>query len=174
MTTVDEHIAHAPIEHCFRVAANVEDWPNILPHYRWVHFHARNGPSRGRVEMAAWRNFAGPIRYPTWWASEMRIRDDEPAIYYRHVAGITRGMDVKWEFLPEGAHTLLRVTHSWNGPRWPLIGRHAWKLVIAPYFVSAIAKLTLAGVAREAERLATGNIPKAIAEARPTPESNGP
>jgi ribosome-associated toxin RatA of RatAB toxin-antitoxin module len=154
MTTVDERIIAAPPDLCFRVAADVEQWPRILPHYRWVRFHSRQAPGTGRVEMAAWRDFAGPLRYPTWWVSDMRVAEDEPAIYFTHVDGITRRMDVKWAFdaVPRGTH--VRITHAWTGPQWPLIGGFAWRHVIGPHFVSFIAGRTLAGVAREAERRA--------------------
>ena len=157
MRTVDERTMHAPATLCFDVAADVERWPEILPHYRHVRFLERQGFGRGRVEMAAWREFgsgAASARWPTWWVSEMRAEPDEPAIYYRHVDGITRGMDVRWEFLPEGHETRVRIVHEWSGPSWPLIGRFAAEAVIGPAFVSAIAQRTLAGVASEAERRA--------------------
>ena len=152
MTILDESIMRAPVSLCFRVAADVEQWPAILAHYRRVRFLRRDGFGTGRVEMAAWRDFGGPLRYPAWWVSDMRIDEDEPAVYYRHVHGITRGMDVKWAFLPETDGTRVRITHAWEGPPWPLIGRFAWRAFIAPHFVSAIARRTLAGVAAEAER----------------------
>ncbi len=154
MTTVDERLVKAPPETCFRVAADVERWPAILPHYRWVRFHDRRGFGEGRVEMAAWRDFAGPARYPTWWVSEMRSDATAPRVLYTHVDGITRGMEVEWSFHPQTDGTLVRITHAWTGPRWPLIGGVAWRLVIGPHFVSAIAQRTLAGVASEAERRA--------------------
>lgn len=154
MRIVDEHVMRAPIDLCFRVAADVERWPALLPHYRRVRFLERGGFGLGRVEMAAWRAFAGPIRYPAWWVSEMRADADEPAIYYHHVQGITRGMHVKWELEPEAGTTLVRIIHEWPGPKWPLIGRFAAEHVIGPHFVSAIARRTLAGVGAEAERLA--------------------
>ncbi|HEX9105758.1 MAG TPA: SRPBCC family protein [Longimicrobiales bacterium] len=156
MRTVDEHTMHAPAGVCFEVAADVESWPRILPHYRHVRFLERQGAGRGRVEMAAWRDF-GPgtvARWPTWWVSDMRAEPDEPAIYYRHVDGITRGMDVRWEFAPAGQETRVRIVHQWSGPGWPLIGRFAADTVIGPAFISAIARRTLAGVAAEAERRA--------------------
>jgi ribosome-associated toxin RatA of RatAB toxin-antitoxin module len=157
VTIVDEHTVNASPRACFRVAADVEQWPRWLAHYRHVRFHEKQGFGTGRVEMAAWRDFAGPARYPTWWVSDMRIDDDEPAIWFRHVDGITRGMDVKWAFLPrDDGTTLVRITHAWDGPPWPLIGSLAWKAVIAPHFVSAIANRTLAGIAREIERHESG------------------
>ncbi len=155
MTIVDEHTVNAPPDACFRVAADVEQWPRWLDHYRWVRFHEKTAFGTGRVEMAAWRDFLGPARYPTWWVSDMRADERKPAIYFRHVDGITRGMDVEWSFLPHNGATLIRITHAWDGPPWPLVGPLAWKAVIAPHFVSAIAARTLAGIGREIERRPT-------------------
>jgi len=151
----DDHITTAPIELAFRVAADVEGWPDILPHYRWVRFHEKRGFGQGVVEMAAWRDFIGPVRYPTWWVSEMATDPDEPVVRYRHIDGITRGMDVAWEFHDHPDGVLVRVIHEWAGPGWPLINGIAANGVIGPHFVSAIARRTLAGVCAEAERRAT-------------------
>lgn len=168
MQTVDECLMRARPDRCFLVAADVERWPEILPHYRWVRFHERRGFGVGQVEMAAWRLFPGRIRYPTWWLSEMRADEAEPAIHYRHVAGITAGMIVKWSFFPHPTGTLVRITHEWAGPRWPLIGGIAWTRVIGPHFVSAIAQRTLAGVAAEAARQ-SGNPDPTSTSSPPSP-----
>jgi ribosome-associated toxin RatA of RatAB toxin-antitoxin module len=157
MTTIDERIIAAPPELCFQVAADVERWPDILPHYRWVRFHGPHGFGTGRVEMAAWRDVAGPLRYPTWWMSDMHVDPAAPAMYFTHVDGITRRMEVVWSFHRQERGTLVRITHAWDGPRWPVIGGFAWRHVIGPHFVSFIAGRTLAGVAREAERRARGS-----------------
>ena len=156
MTTIDELFVRAPADICFNVAADVERWPVILPHYRWVRFHDKRAFGEGTVEMSAWRAFPAGIKYPTWWVSEMHVKADEPAVYYRHIDGITRGMDVKWEFQPRGHETFIRIVHTWDGPAWPLIRSIAANLVIGPHFVSAIAQRTLAGVAREAESRVSG------------------
>ncbi|MEX0891677.1 MAG: SRPBCC family protein [Gemmatimonadota bacterium] len=151
----DERVMGAPAATCFQVAADVERWPEILPHYRRVAFRRRDAFGHGLVEMAAWRDFAGPLRYPTWWVSEMTCDAREPVVRYRHVDGITTGMDVVWSFEALDADTThVRIVHAWPGPPWPLIGGVAWRAVIAPVFVSVIAGRTLAGVAREAERRA--------------------
>lgn len=155
MITVDEHVMRAPVALCFRVAADVERWPDILPHYRWVRFHKKEDFGRGVVEMAAWRDFPGGLRYPTWWVSDMQVDEAEPAVYYRHIDGITRGMAVKWSFTARPDDTTqVRIVHEWSGPDWPLISDIAADWVIGPHFVSAIAGRTLAGVTREAERQA--------------------
>jgi hypothetical protein len=156
MITVDERVVRAPADVCFRVAGDVERWPQILTHYRYVRFEERHGFARGVVEMAAWRDFLGPVRYPTWWVSTMEGEPYTPLIRYRHVRGITRGMDVRWEFQPTDAGTRIRIVHTWSGPRWPLIGGIAARWVIGPHFISAIAGRTLSGVAVECERLASG------------------
>jgi len=150
---VDELICDVGVDACFRVGADVEQWPMILPHYRWVRFHEKNGFANGVVEMAAWRPF-GVFKYPTWWKSEMWHDRSVPCVHYRHIEGITRGMIVRWEFEPLGSKTLIRIVHEWRGPNWPLIGRLAADWVIGPVFVSGIAKRTLSGVAARAQVVA--------------------
>lgn len=152
MIRIDERLVSAPPGICFRVAADVERWPEILPHYRWVRFHRKDSFGHGVVEMAAWRDFLGPLRYPTWWVSEMEVDEEVPVVRYRHVDGITKGMDVRWEFSGKGGGTEVRIVHEWAGPPWPLVGPWAAQSVIGPGFVSVIAQRTLLGVGEEAVR----------------------
>jgi ribosome-associated toxin RatA of RatAB toxin-antitoxin module len=151
MITVDRARVRASLERVYGAAKDVERWPELLPHYRWVRFRERRGEG-GLVEMAAWRPFGGPLRWPTWWMSEMTLEPETPRILYRHVRGITTGMDVAWDFVNENGAVLVTVTHWWDGPRWPLIGELAAELIIGPLFVHGIASRTLAGIARAAER----------------------
>jgi len=148
--TVDLRRTVASAELCFEIAADVERWPQILDHYRWVRFQRKDGPAQGLVEMAAWRPFPG-FRYPTWWASEMKHDSASRTITYKHVDGITRGMDVQWEVVDEGDQRLLRIVHDWSGPRWPLIGGFAANAVIGPHFIHVIASRTLEGIVASAE-----------------------
>ena len=151
MRTVDELLVRAPLRRIFEFAREVDRWPEHLPHYRWVRFHNRASDGGGVVEMAAWRPF-GSVRWPTWWKSEMSVSESEPNVRFRHVAGITKGMEVEWSFAREGDATRVRIVHLWNGPRWPLVGIVAAKAVIGPVFVHGIASRTLAGLAAVAER----------------------
>ncbi len=150
MITVDRRRVRASLERVFATASDVERWPELLPHYRRVRFHQRRERG-GLVEMAAWRPFGGPLRWPTWWMSEMTLEPETPRICYRHVRGITTGMDVAWDFSRENGAVLVTVTHWWDGPRWPLIGALAADRVIGPVFVHGIASRTLEGIARAAE-----------------------
>lgn len=151
METVDEQVVHAPIARIFAIARAVEEWPAHLAHYRYVRFRERARDGGGLVEMAADRPF-GPVGWPTWWLSEMSVDEAAPAIRFRHVGGITKGMDVEWRFTPQGRGTHVAIIHVWNGPRWPLIGVFAATAVIGPVFIHGIASRTLAGLARAAER----------------------
>lgn len=136
---------------CFEVAADVERWPEILPHYRRVRFQRRDGFGRGRVEMAARRMF-GPLGYRVWWVSEMYADESVPLVRYRHVGGITKGMAVEWRFHPEGNGTRVEIVHEWaEGPKWPLVGKFAADRVIGPIFIHHVAGQTLEGVKREVE-----------------------
>jgi len=159
MYTVDEIEMAAPVEACFRAGADVERWPEVLPHYRWVRFHRRDAFGTGRVEMAARRSF-GPLPYPVWWVSEMTLDPARPAVLYTHVAGVTTGMEVEWTFQPLGPdRTAVRIVHAWDdGPRWPLPGwtrRSIAEHLIGPVFIHHVAGRTLRGIRRHVERRAT-------------------
>ena len=157
METVDELVVRAPVDTIFGLARRVEEWPALLAHYRFVRFRERRGDGGGLVEMSADRPF-GPVGWPTWWLSQMAVDERAPAVRFRHVGGITKGMDVEWTFTPVTAAgggppaTRVRIVHAWDGPRWPLIGIFAATAVIGPVFVHGIASRTLAGLARAAER----------------------
>ncbi|HUL01965.1 MAG TPA: SRPBCC family protein [Gemmatimonadales bacterium] len=155
MRTVDQIAIRAPLARVFDAAARIERWPEILSHYRWVRFLERD-PSGlgGLVEMAAWRPF-GPVRYPAWWVSQMTVDRAVHEIRYRHVRGITRGMDVVWRLEPQaadgGGGVDVAIVHQWTGPTWPVVGKVAAELVIGPVFIHGIASRTLTGIKRAVE-----------------------
>ncbi len=155
MTTIDAAYVEAPLPVIFELARDVERWPEHLPHYRFVRFTRRDGQDGGIVEMSANRPF-GPLDWPTFWRSEMETVPlagaQRPAIRFRHIGGITTGMDVVWEFEPRGSGTDVRIVHVWNGPPLPLVGPVAARTVIGPVFVHGIASRTLAGLKRVAEQ----------------------
>ena len=162
MSTVDERLVRAPLARILALAADVERWPAVLPHYRYVRFVERRADGGGIVDMSANRPF-GIVQWPTYWRSQMQVRQSTggagPAIRFRHIAGVTSGMEVEWTFkeTPDGTH--VRIVHLWNGPRVPVIGATAATMVIGPVFVHGIASRTLDGLARHAERdaISAGN-----------------
>ena len=150
MRTEDRLFMRSPFERVFRAAADVERWPGLLSHYRWVRMLERRTDG-GVVEMAAWRPF-GRLKYPAWWVSEMWVDQAAAAVRYRHVRGITAGMDVEWRLRPAYEGTDVTIVHEWDGPSWPLIRRPAAEWVIGPIFVHGIASRTLLGIRQAVER----------------------
>lgn len=136
----------------FQLASRIDRWPVLLPHYRWVRFHAGGPELGGLVEMAARRDF-GHIAWPVWWVSRMSTDPGRRTVQYTHVAGVTRGMEVLWELEPSGSGTKVSIVHEWkDGPRFcgpaaTLVGRR----IIGPLFVAAIAERTLRHLASHAE-----------------------
>lgn len=159
METVDEQLVRAPVGPLFELVSKVQDWPSHLPHYRYVRFREQRSDGGGLVAMSAVRPFhlietsKGPLRinWPTWWLSEMAVNTEKPAIRFRHVGGITKGMDVEWTFAPAAGGTHVRIVHLWDGPGIPVLGSWAAMYVIGPVFVHGIASRTLAGLAAVAE-----------------------
>lgn len=158
MRTLDEQTVAAPVQAIFRIAADVERWPSLLTHYRYVRFRERDGAGGGIVEMSANRPF-GVAQWPTWWLSHMEVHEGpSPRVRFRHVGGITTRMEVEWAFHAVGSGTHVTLLHLWNGPSWPLIGSFAARAIIGPVFVHGIASRTLAGLARAAERRQTSEL----------------
>jgi ribosome-associated toxin RatA of RatAB toxin-antitoxin module len=132
----------APFERVFDLAADVERWPERLPHYRYVRRLDPTGERR--FAMGARR---GPI--PVRWEAVQRPLRDERRIEFVHTGGITRGMWVEWRFAPAAQGTDVSIEHRLD-LAWPLVGRLAER-VIASQFIEAIARRTLRRVRALAE-----------------------
>jgi hypothetical protein len=136
----------ADLERIVALAAEVERWPEILPHYRSVTL-VEGGGDRKVVEMRARRD-----RWPVRWRAIQEVDrcGGMPVIRYRHIGGVTRGMEVAWTFERSGSGYLVRIGHDLD-LRWPLVGRFVGDRIIGPYFVAYIAGRTLATIKRIAE-----------------------
>ena len=135
----------APFERVFALAADVERWPRILPHYRFVTpIPDPNGERR--FAMGARR---GPL--PVRWEAIQRPKPGERTIEFVHTGGVTRGMWVAWRFedRPDGSLDV-SIEHRLE-LAWPLLGGFAADHVIGPHFVEAIAGRTLRTIRRLAE-----------------------
>ena len=82
----------------------------------------------------------------------MAVDEGAPSIRFRHIEGITKGMDVEWSFRAAPGGTEVSIVHVWDGPPLPLIGIPAATMVIGPVFIHGIASRTLAGLAAAAEK----------------------
>lgn len=120
------------------LASDIERWPTILPHYRWVTL-LEGGGDRKTVEMAARRG-----RIPVKWRAIQEIdrSGDVPIIRFRHIGGVTKGMEVAWTFAKRGDAIAVRIDHDFSPP-WPIVGGVIAEHIIGPHFVEAIAGKTL-------------------------------
>ena len=122
----------------FDLAADVERWPEILPHYRFVR-RVDDANGERRFAMGARR---GPI--PVKWEAIQRPIRDGRRIEFVHTGGVTRGMWVEWRFAdaPDGDGLDVSIEHRLE-LGWPVIGRFAAERVVGPQFIEAIAARTL-------------------------------
>ncbi len=123
------------------LASDVERWPDILPHYRWVTL-LEGGGDRKVVEMAARRD-----RIPVKWRAVQEIHRDGPTpiITYRHIAGVVKGMVVDWTFESQPDRVIVRIRHDFKPP-WPFVGGFVADRIIGPQFIGNIAGKTLATI----------------------------
>lgn len=146
MQTETTIVIAAPLERIVALAEDVERWPEILPHYRWV-TRLEGGGDRKVVEMAARRDWI-PVRWRA--VQEIDRTGSTPIIAYRHIWGITRGMDVAWKFSPVAGGWHVTIEHRFRAP-WPLVGDAIANHIIGPQFVDAIAGKTLRTIKAIAE-----------------------
>jgi uncharacterized membrane protein len=134
----------APLERIFSLAADVERWPEILPHYRYVR-PVPDPDGERRFAMGARR---GPI--PVSWEAIQRPRLDERRIDFEHTGGVTRGMRVAWRFVPSEDAVDVSIEHELE-LRWPVLGGLVADRIVGPQFIEAIAGRTLRRVKQLAE-----------------------
>ncbi len=125
----------APKMAIFETAANLELWPQILPHYRFIKYLQR-GDERNIVVMAATRS-----GIPISWTSEQIIDREKLEVRFHHLQAFTKGMRVVWTFdeTPEGV--LVEIVHDLDF-RVPFLAPIA-DLTIGGFFIHHIASQTL-------------------------------
>jgi aromatase len=136
---------HAEREVLFRLAAAVEDWPRILPHYRRVAVLEGNERSR-IVDMAARRDVVGGLAFPLRWQARQTVSPEQWIIDFDHIAGPTPGMHVEWRFDVVDARSVDVTIRHHFAPRWPVPGKLV-DLIVGEYFVNGVARRTLRHIA---------------------------
>lgn len=152
-------------------AADIAQWPDLLPHYRYVNV-LEQGPSVGMLSALAGEfemrqivsarpetpyaiaeMAARHLGYPLWWKTIQIVLPDEKRIVFRHIGGITKGMDVEWTFAPldVGDSWCVTIHHRFT-PSWPWPGRWIAEHIIGQIFVKQVADKTLQRMKFLAER----------------------
>jgi ribosome-associated toxin RatA of RatAB toxin-antitoxin module len=128
-------IMRAPKTLIFETAADLELWPKILPHYRYIRYLERR-VNRNIVVMAATRS-----GIPISWISEQIIDPDRLEIHFHHLKAFTKGMRVVWTFQDAPTGVLVEIMHD-LAFRVNLLAPIANK-IIGDFFIHNIASKTL-------------------------------
>ncbi|HET7227507.1 MAG TPA: SRPBCC family protein [Chthoniobacterales bacterium] len=128
-------IMQAPRAEIFETAANLENWPKILPHYRYIKYLERDG-DRNVVIMAATRS-----GIPISWTSEQIIDRKKIEVRFHHLKAFTKGMFVVWTFKDTPAGVLVEIAHHLNF-RVPVLAP-AMEPIIGDFFIGHVANRTL-------------------------------
>ncbi len=135
----------APQSVIFRLAADIAEWPRLLPHYRRVRV-LEEGPGERVAEMVAQR---GMFRIK--WTARQRLYPAEGLITYKHLRGITAGMDVAWHLTSYDGGTRVVIVHDLV-PQTRVLRLPFAPWIASEWFIRVIADQTLSCIKRAAER----------------------
>lgn len=144
MQTGNSIIIQAPRETIFATAADLDHWPQILPHYRYIHF-LRRLPDHSIVKMAAVRS-----GIPISWTSEFVVDRERMELRFLHLRAFTRGMRVIWTFKETPAGVLVEIMHALRF-RVPQLAPIA-EPIIGNFFIHHVANETLRAMKAHIER----------------------
>jgi hypothetical protein len=149
----------------YRLAADIQDWPALLPHYRYLRIVEQSATHK-IADFGAFRLFslfasrekrsgcpdraAGGVKFPVRWRARQDLFPEEGRITYRHVRGITRGMWVEWRLERREDHVQVTIDHDLTYPV-PLLGPLFARYIVGALFVSNIAGKTLGCIKAKVE-----------------------
>lgn len=143
-------VIEAPPDDVFDLAAHIERWPKLLSHYRYVRIleGREEGTSQGIARVATMS--ASRTLIPVCWTSTQALDPAQGRILYRHISGVTRGMDVEWRIERLASGSYVTIVHDLKIPQGILrIAPVRW--IAATVFIHAIADQTLRGIRDHAE-----------------------
>lgn len=144
MNTANEIWIKASTREVFKLAEAVERWPDLLPHYRYVRQIERYDDVR-MVKMAASRD-----GIPVSWTSLLLPLPRQNSLRFRHIGGVTKGMEVEWRLRRERGGTHVVIEHDLR-LGWPPLVRNIGEFVIGRFFIHNIAGKTLRRIKQLAE-----------------------
>jgi ribosome-associated toxin RatA of RatAB toxin-antitoxin module len=136
MQTENTILIRGDRQRIFQLAADIQDWTRILPHYRYVVVEEQS--ERWKIaRMGARRDW-----FPVKWRARQELLPDEYRILFQHIGGITKGMYVEWRLIEEGDSVRVTISHSLTYPV-PILGPLFAEWVVGRLFVHYIAGKTL-------------------------------
>lgn len=125
----------APKMSIFETAANLELWPKILPHYRYIRYLERSA-NRNVVVMAAVRS-----GIPISWTSEQIIDREKVEVRFNHLKAWTKGMRVVWTFQETPDGVVVEIAHDMRF-RVPALAPIV-DPIVGDFFIRNVANKTL-------------------------------
>lgn len=141
----------------YQLAADIQDWPTLLPHYRYMriveqseqHKIADFGATRffgvtliDNLKDGSARERRIGISFPCKWRARQELFPADMRITYKHVRGITRGMWVEWRLEDCGDHVNVTIDHELTY-NIPVLGPLFAQVIVGNLFVHPIAGTTL-------------------------------
>jgi ribosome-associated toxin RatA of RatAB toxin-antitoxin module len=159
-STVSTEIG-APPELVFRLARDIERWPQLLPHYLRVRWEAGRPNDRPVLRMIAVRPSFGlaGLGLPVVWRARTWAEPETRRLRFQHLGGVTAGMDVTWRIEPTAAGCHVEIEHAFRR-RLPIpvlgarLGDELLPAFVDRFFTRPIARRTLATFKSLAEAIA--------------------
>jgi ribosome-associated toxin RatA of RatAB toxin-antitoxin module len=120
----------------FQLAANIQDWPTLLPHYRYMRIREQSERHK-QADYGASRD-----GFPVKWSARQELFPETNRITFAHTAGITKGMRVEWKLEPRPHSVHVTISHDLRYPV-PIAGYFFAKYIVGKLFVENIAGKTL-------------------------------
>lgn len=148
----------APADLIFAIAGDVTRWHQLLPHYSRSRADRLHADGSATCSFVARRPLVPLLGFglPVAWRSRVWADAGARSLRFRHLGGVTAGMDVTWtlEPLPDGG-TRVEIAHVFvRGPGDVL----PW--LVERFFIRAIAGRTLATFKNLAEVLTAAGMAK--------------
>ncbi len=147
----------------YQLAADIQDWGWILPHYRYLRVTEQDG-NRKTADFGATRSFVllrwkrrrraddpenAPVIYaetgfdfPVKWQARQETFPAERRITFQHIGGISKGMRVEWRITPQRDRMKVVIDHDLT-MKIPIIGKWFADKIVGQLFVHPIAAKTL-------------------------------
>lgn len=120
----------------FKLAADIQDWPTLLPHYRYMRV-LESSETHKVAEFGASRD-----GFPVKWRARQELFPSENRITFLHTAGVTKGMWVEWRLVPTGQGVHVTIDHELRYS-FPIFGPLFARYIVGKLFVHNIANKTL-------------------------------
>jgi len=142
----------APPALVFRLARDIERWPQLLPHYVAVRPLERDADGALLAEMVARRPLVPVLglSVPVAWRSRTWSEAATCRLRFVHQGGATNGMDVTWRITARPGGARVEIEHEFR-PRFA-----PWAVFIDQAFTRPIASRTLATFKAIAEAVHEG------------------